>query len=67
LSFFILQILVSFKFFWFFLSHIISLLQENILSGGDDEAFNGAIDVGVVVIKSDGGRSIYYSYYSWPG
>jgi hypothetical protein len=65
--FFILQILVSFKFFWFFLFHIISLLQENILFGGDDEAFDGAIDVGVVDIKSNGGGNIYYSCYSWPG
>ncbi len=64
--FFILQILVSSKFFWFFLSHIMSLVQENIPFGGDDEAFDGAIDVGVVAVGSDGGGCIYYSCYSWP-
>jgi hypothetical protein len=61
----ILQILISSKFFWVFLFHIMSLLQENIPYGGDDEGFDGAIDVGVVLVGFDGGGSIYYSCHSW--
>jgi hypothetical protein len=42
-----------------------SLLQENIIFGGNDEAFDGAIDVGGVDVQFNGGGSIYYSCYSW--
>jgi hypothetical protein len=41
-------------------------LPKKIPFGGDDEAFDGAIDVDVVVIGFNGGGNLYYSCYSWP-
>jgi hypothetical protein len=51
----ILQISISSKFFRFFWSHIMRLLQGDIHFRGDDEALDAAIDVGAFVVMSNGG------------